>query len=184
MMRSHARIGVALMYAATIGACLAGTSVAEAAVQPRKPSTTRPAPPRSNWKYSTDRDQLRGEVAQLAQTRSLNRLRFGFPYAGGLATLTVRKRPQDGVSVFLQVNGQFICSAIGDETVSVKFDDGPVAEYGCSESTSYTNGLIFLDAEDRFVAELKRAKKLIIEAEFYQEGPRQMQFNVSNFNWE
>jgi len=158
--------------------------IAPALAAPVKPApkaaVTRPA---GKWRYHSTADKMRGTVARFAELDSKNSLRFGFPYHGGRATLTLRDRAQDGLNVLLSVQGQFLCSSFSDSSVAVKFDNGPVEDYDCSEPDSGTTGLIFIENADKFVTRLKSARTVIIEANFFQEGPKQMEFDTAGLTW-
>jgi hypothetical protein len=43
--------------------------------------------------------------------------------------------------------------------------------------------MLFIDNEARFVAQLKKARRLRVEATFYQEGSRGIEFNVEGLQW-
>jgi hypothetical protein len=159
----------------------AGSSAASVATE--APPASKADLPTSNWTYDTQKDEMRGTTSSFATVSSENDLNFGFPYKGGPARLTVRKRPEDGLSVAVQVEGQFLCNAYSGATVAVKFDSGPIQHFTCSEPSDASTGTLFIDGEQRFVSSLKAAKKIIVEAEFFQEGKRQMVFNVAGLQW-
>ena len=147
------------------------------------PAQDKPAKPVSKWTYSEDTDKMRGTKTTYAMIESENALEFGFPYAGGNATLVLRKRATDGLNVVLEIKGQFTCNSFNDETVAVKFDSGSIERYGCSEPADGSTGVLFINGAGRFVAKLKKAKSVIIEAQFYQQGRQQMQFDVAGLEW-
>lgn len=149
----------------------------------QSPLAAAPTKSASKWSYSEDVDQMRGSKTRYASVTSENELSFGFPYKGGRATLTLRRRPEDGLNVILDVKGQFLCSSFRNNTVAVKFDDGPIQRFACLEPSDARTGEIFINSENRFVAKLRKARTVIIEAEFYQEGRRQMQFDVAGLDW-
>jgi len=43
---------------------------------------------------------------------------------------------------------------------------------------------LFIHPEPKFIAHAKIAKKMIVEAEFYQEGMQDMEFNTAGLKWE
>jgi len=148
-----------------------------------KPAPKAPAEPPSQWSYATDRDEMRGTVSVFANVYSENKLNLGFPYDAEEARLSLRKRPSDGTSVMLHAPGQFLCNTYNDETVSVKFDDGPIMQFTCSEPSDSSTGLLFINSEKRFIEKLKTSKRVIIEAPMFQAGRQQMTFNVEGLNW-
>jgi hypothetical protein len=137
----------------------------------------------SNWSYSEDKDEMRGTATKYAQTDSENELDFGFPYDNSHGTLMLRKRPSDGLNVILSIKGQFICNSFEGETVAVKFDSGPIEHFGCNEAADGSPGYLFIEAPQKFVRKLRKAKKVIIEAQFFEHGRQQLTFDVAGLNW-
>ena len=80
--------------------------------------------------------------------------------------------------------GQFVSSHTRN-FVTVGFDDGELWKFGIGEPEDGATGLLFMrpvDAES-FIHELRKAKSLKIEADFYQEGPRVFEFEVGGLDW-
>ena len=154
----------------------ASTSSATAGL-PYSPSVSR-------WRYSEQLDKMRNQTTRYASLNSDNELSFQFPYNGGsTGELTLRVSPKYGKDVILQVTkGQFLCSFEGCY-VHVKFDNRPIVQYGAAEPSDGTSNLIFIHNYAGFVQQLKHAKKLTIEAEFYQEGRQQLEFSAAGLNW-
>jgi len=142
-----------------------------------------PPAPRTNWSYTSSKDEMRGTTTRFAMISSDNQLNFGFPYSRGAANLTVRQRPEDGLNIIVQVEGQFTCSSFTDDTVSVKFDDGPIRQYDCSTASDGSADTLFIRGAAGFLAKLQKAEKLIIEAEFFQQGRHQMVFSTNGLEW-
>ena len=160
------------------------TAVIEKIPAPETPTAPPPViEPSTKWTYRSDADEMRGSKTRYASVESDTYLTLGFPYDPGPATLTIRERSTDGLSIMLSIDGQFMCRSYDDDTVSVKFDDGPIETYGCSEPSSGTTGLLFIDGEQRFVKKLRSAKKVIIEAEVYQAGNKQIAFSPAGLKW-
>lgn len=136
------------------------------------------------WTYKETSDQMRGTVQHFATLRSDNALDFAFPYQGGSrGTLTLRLEGST-LNVLLSVDkGQFMCSASEENIVSAKFDAGPVQDFRCNTSSDGNTGVIFVMSEMDFLRQLKASSKLIMEAEFYREGRRQLVFTVPGLTW-
>jgi hypothetical protein len=162
----------------------ASVNVSAAPQADPSPASEEPSEPASNWGYSDDKDEMRGTTTRYASLTSTNDVSFGFPYAGGKATLVLRQQREDGLRVILHVEGQFLCSSFRDDSVAVKFDDDPIEHFRCLEPSDGSTGVIFIRSEARFVAKLKKARAVVIEAEFFQEGRRQMQFDVAGLKWD
>jgi len=143
------------------------------------------------WAYSEYQDEMGRGTTKLAQVVSLNTVRFGLPYQGEThAALTTTKESevwQDGIGAEVMVRverGQFV-SSYTKNFVTVRFDDGELWKFAIGEPEDGATGLLFMrpvDAES-FIEQLRKAKSLKIEADFYQEGPRVFEFEVRGLNW-
>ncbi|MEQ1726563.1 MAG: hypothetical protein ABL882_11630 [Sphingopyxis sp.] len=139
----------------------------------------------SLWRYSESRDEMRNSTIRFARLTSENELDFEFPYGSNNSTqLVIQQRPQDGLSIYLEIEkGQFLCHSFGNSSVAVKFDDGPVSNFRCTDSSDGTSNIAFIEPTSRFLGQLRRANRLVIEAEFFHEGNRQIMFNTSGLQW-
>ena len=126
--------------------------------------------PQANWYY--------------AQSISTNEIDFKPPYDGGSKfNLTVRKRNGEN-EVMLQVDkGQFMPNIADERMIKVKFDDGQPNEYSYNEASDGSSNIIFIESCQSLIKKLKTSKKLMIEAEFYEEGRKVIEFDVSGFEW-
>lgn len=125
----------------------------------------------------------RGKVER-AWTTSVNQFEFDFPYKGTQeATLTLRKHPKHGKDVILSIErGQFLCR-IDDCTVQVRFDDSKPSTFSAAEPADHDTTTLFLTNYARFVSNLKKARVVKIEAQFFQEGTRVFEFSSFDLNW-
>lgn len=143
-----------------------------------------PAAPASKWSYDEQTDEMRGTVTKTARVTSSNEVNLNFPYGTVSGHLDVRKRPTDGLNIIFSVdNGQILCHSFSDGHVSVKFDDQPIKNYGCDGASDGSSDVAFIRNESGFLANLKKAKKVIIEAEFYQMGRQQFIFDTAGLEW-
>jgi hypothetical protein len=146
-------------------------------------AATEPATPTSAWTYSTEQDKM-GGAAEIAQLNSPDVLDFDFPYNGGAtAMLFIRKTPEHGTDVILMISkGQFH-NSYGNNNVRLRFDNEKPITVSYNESADASTDKIFLNGAQSIIGRLKKAKKLVIEAGFYQAGSRQMEFNVEGLKW-
>ncbi|WP_135212673.1 hypothetical protein [Vitreimonas flagellata] len=144
-----------------------------------------PPPPPSPWAYQTDVDEMSDGRTSHACTRSTNVVNLGWPYETQRVSLCVRQHPRWGqdVIVRLESRGQFLCTSYRDCTVRVRFDDGEAAAYSARQPADNSTETIFIVNDARFVANLRRSSRVIIEANFYQAGAQRMSFNTSQLNW-
>lgn len=136
------------------------------------------------WAYETeDEDMGRGKV-RYARVRSLNEIEFDFPYAEPQrAILMLRRHPKHGNDVILSIErGQFLAGLDGTD-VAVKFDNESPRQFHAVEPADHSTTHLFIRGFDRFLAKAKKAKRLKIEAEFYQEGNRVFEFDVSGLKF-
>jgi hypothetical protein len=120
-----------------------------------------------------------------AIVESTNKLDFDAPYDGG-STATVTLRNQDKTNdILLQIDkGQFMCDITDGCTINVRFDNNTALKFTGSESSDGSSTLLFISPEKKFISNVKKAKKIIVEAEFYESGLKTMEFNVDGLKWE
>ena len=147
------------------------------------PFSARIAPEIPQWQYSTDKDAMSGKTSHAASIDSLNTLSFDFPYRGEQhATLTLTNHPRYGKQVIFSIEkGQFLCS-VYDCKVLVKFDDAPPVRFSAVGPADHSTTSIFLSGHSQFLAKMQKAKKVRIEANFYQNNPDPSEFDVSKFD--
>jgi hypothetical protein len=144
------------------------------------------------WMYSQSEDKMGRGTTRFAHVQSLNEFSFGFPYSGNQrAQLMLRISPKQAGSppdyskvVILKVEqGQFLIRRDYHDRVTVRFDDGKPQGFSFKGRDDQNMTNIFLTDYAHFVNGLRHAKKVVIEAAFYQEGRRVFDFDVSGLNW-
>ena len=75
------------------------------------------------------------------------------------------------------VRGVFSCS------VKMTFDENKIITFSAAEPTDGTNGYLFVRGYKRFLSLVRKSKKLIIEADYYDEGLKQFEFTSSGLTW-
>ena len=140
--------------------------------------------PSSKWLYSDDEDKMTSRKTYYAELTANDELMFDFPYDGGsVATLVIRKK-RGAVNAILKISkGQFIHDYEGS-SIKVRFGNSKPSVYAISRPSDYSSDVVFIDNASRLISNLKKYKKMLIEAEFYNEGLRQIEFNVEGFRWE
>src|SRR3546814_11310943 len=81
-------------------------------------------------------------------------------------------------------SGQIMCNSFSDAYVNVKFDDCAIQRYGCTDASDGTSNMILIQGSKGFLSKLRKSKKAVVEAEFFQNGMQQMTFNTANLKWE
>lgn len=136
------------------------------------------------WQYSNSDDEMgRGKI-KTAVVRSLKEFEFDFPYADPQrASLTLRVHPKYGKDVILSIErGQFTTDLDGT-TVNVKFDGEKPRSYKAAGAEDFNSTVLFIQNYDQFLAKAKKAKRVFIEASFFQEGARVFEFDISNLKF-
>lgn len=146
----------------------------------------------SNWDTSYSTDEMRGTAQKFVQTDSDNNVDFDFPYNGGsgLGLMLRSKKTQlkDGQSAeglklseaaIVISKGQFNCNSFDDCHISAKFDDGKIQKFAMSPAKGGRADVLFFDNPKPFIDNVKSHKRLIIEADFYNSGPKQFKFDLS-----
>jgi hypothetical protein len=136
------------------------------------------------WRYSEEVEPMGRGTVKYAVVQSMNEFEYSFPYTGSQrATLQLRIHPTYGRNVILTIEkGQFLCRYDGCQ-VAVRFDEGPAQTYSAAEPADHRTTSLFIHNYDLFVTAARKAKRAYIEAQFYQEGTRVFEFDVSNLKW-
>lgn len=135
------------------------------------------------WKYKEFEDKMDNSKTYLASVTSTNEINFSSPYDGGSSFYLNVRNDNKQNEVYLKVSkGQFGGSS---KTCRVKFDDNPVVSYDYMGTSDYSSDVIFFKNPKKFIASLKKAKKLMIECAFFQEGARIIEFDdVQGLEWD
>lgn len=153
------------------------------ASQPKPVDKQEVAKP-SNWWYDAEVDKMRGTKSYFAGVKSLNSANFDFPYQGkSHLNIQVRNKNSKNEVIFIIDKGQFDCGFDGCQ-IAVKFDNGSVQKYRVSNADNGVSTVLFLSNNSNgFIKKLKSSKSVMIEANFYQEGAEQFEFNIEGLEW-
>ena len=135
-----------------------------------------------SWTYSDDTDKMTSKVSHFATITSTNELSLSPPYDGfNQAHLTLRKR-RGVVDAVLEIDkGQFITGVYGTD-VKVRFDKNRASTVYCEKAADYNPKVLYIESS-QFIANIKRSKKLLIEATIYEAGDQQIEFNTTGLKW-
>lgn len=136
------------------------------------------------WTYEDETDKMTSKITHKAQVVSTNALNLQFPYNDDNDRAHVTLRKQDGeINAWLYVDkGQFIYG-LDSTTVRIRFDQDQPLEFACGRSSDASSNLMFILDTATFIKQLKKSKKMIIEATFYQDGAQQMEFDTAGLKW-
>ena len=151
---------------------------------PEAPTTEVEPEPGSQWTYQVDDDAMGKGKAHLAFLESTNTVQLELPYSGEQhATLIVRTHPRYGKDVILKIErGQFLGSSFQESKVLVRFDELEARSYNAIGAEDNSSETLFLRGYDRFMAGLKKARKVRLSAAVFQEGSPVFEFDVSGFD--
>ena len=149
---------------------------------------------KTNWKY----DSSSGiQNIKKAYIKSANSVKFEFPYNeddGSNLKLLLMKINNKNNEVQLWISkGQFITSLderfnyAQTQNIMVKFDETTPVSYVCAlptDGSSYVLCIGLSTAKADFIKKLKKSKKVIIQATFFQEGSREFSFDVDGLKWD
>jgi len=135
------------------------------------------------WSYSEDEDKITSKKTYIAHLVSPTELNFDFPYRDAYPMLTIRKKRGETDVIIRVSEGQFKVSSMDGTKIKARFDKEVAETYSCSGASDGSSEVIFINNVTRFVKNLKAHKKLIIEAEFYSEGLKQIEYDISDLKW-
>lgn len=141
----------------------------------------------ASWTYHENKDEMRNTVNYYATKLSENEVNFNFPYHGGSkAKITLRKHSEYGNDIIISISkGQFSCR-YDSCSISAKFDDNKVEKYTVGESSSGSSDVLFISGQKnlkKFVSNLKKSKKVILELNFFDHGKEQFTFDIEGLDW-
>jgi len=140
---------------------------------------------KSKWIYEESIDEMTSSKRYFASIISDNEANFNFPYSGGSSlTLVVRNYGNGNELVVGISKGQFMLSIMSNEVIRIKFDDDQPMTVSFNSSDNGSTQWIFPNNSQRLITRLKSAKKVMIEAPFY-DSPRQVfHFNTEGLVWD
>ncbi|MDY3343755.1 hypothetical protein PG326_00605 [Riemerella anatipestifer] len=141
--------------------------------------------PKSKWEYSESEDKM-GDGSKYATLKSNDILDFDFPYDGGVeSSITIRKTGKVVDLMYQVTKGQIIAAnSVTGGSVRVKFDDEKPFETNVIGPSDHSTETIFFQSSKKIVDKIKSSKKMVIEVEFFNEGNRQIEFDVTGLEWE
>ncbi len=146
--------------------------------QPAQAPTSQKA---TAWAYGINKDQMRGSIAHYAYVDSTTPFELRPPYVGADgAHLMI---DQGGNAQLVLDKGQLTCGH-----VSAKFDNGAIWSFPCE--TNDNNSVAKLEDAGRseaghdgsFSDLLRRSKHLVLEADVFDNGKRQLEFTTASLD--
>lgn len=141
--------------------------------------------PPSSWTVSHSTDAMADGGVTNACAESVNDVAQSFPYKTAPMLLCLRKHPRYGQDVTIRLlgGGQFLCTSYDGCTVRVRFDDGAAQAFSAAEPADHSSDVLFISNDARFIAALKRSKRVTIEASLFQQGAPSAAFENTGLDW-
>lgn len=134
---------------------------------------------KSSWDYSESIDEMTGHDIELAKVSSVNVTLSGKWKSGNLI---IRQHPRLGVDAYFTINdGQFVCGDNGCD-ILIRFDSNKPVSYEAIRTNDQSGSAIFIKEKDDFIDRLRCARRLRIEATFFHEATRIMEFDVTGLS--
>jgi hypothetical protein len=134
------------------------------------------------WSKDESVDSMTGKPVVNLQNRSTYSFPLDFPHRGmHYAYIVVRKHPRYGTDAMITVDeGQLHCQ-YRNCRILVRFDQGKPTSFSVSGPADNSSDTWFIDDTSRFIGQLSRAKNVIVELQFYQQGIRELKFETTGF---
>lgn len=135
------------------------------------------------WTYSNEENKMTSDTNYFAKVTSKNVLLFDSPYSGGSTlTLTIRKS-NNKLNAYVNVSKGMFTTPSNGGTVRMRFDQEQPKSFKTQIASDGSSDFFFINDEEKLISNIKKHSKLILECEFYQEGTRQSEFDISEFKW-
>lgn len=134
------------------------------------------------WDYSESEDEMTSKKIFSAELMANETLYFSPPYDGRSKASLIIRNSGSGNDALLSVSkGQFITR--DGTTVKIKFDSAQPVTFNTSSPSDGSTNAIFIENTKKLIKKIKSAKKIKIQAEFYDDGLKIMTFDVAGFKW-
>ena len=136
------------------------------------------------WTFTKTPKSMSADTDYQAAISAANQLQFKEPYEGGSsAILAVRHLDGKNRLTLTITKGRFVSNNPDGEKVKIKFDDSKAAVYNCDPGRDDDADMLYIHPANNLIQKLNNTKKVIIEAEFLNEGTKQLSFNVAGLKW-
>jgi len=136
------------------------------------------------WNYHSTYNKIAGDSSYHAEIYTKKKLQFFSPYNGGSDVVIHVRRDEQDNNVFITIApGMFVTHSSGGK-IRAKFGASKALVFSTSMSSDNSDDTLFIDDADKFINLIKSNDSLILELEFYKEGVRQVEYNISKFKWD
>ncbi|RYC68212.1 hypothetical protein [Spirosoma sordidisoli] len=134
------------------------------------------------WRYEKTPGPTGSSVYKATLT-SDNTVQFGYPYSGGSAvTMTIRQTNGSTYAYLEAANGTFTRS-YQNGSARIQFDGKPPVSYALSAAANGRANIVFFDAGEKLIAQLKRTRTMVVRLQFAGQPVREVRFTPVGFRW-
>ena len=137
------------------------------------------------WMYTQDTDKMSPAKDYFAAITAVKQLQFkAAADSAADAILTIRHLSGKNRLTLTVTKGRFLNTDANGEHVRIKFDNGSPSRYACDPGLDGSQDMLYIHPANNLISRLKKSKRLIIEANFLNNGLQQMTFNVQGLKWD
>jgi hypothetical protein len=134
------------------------------------------------WYTQVEVDSMTGKEIKQGWTMGYNTVDLGWPYGKIRGDIAIRHHPRFGKdAIFTVTGGQISCSEYSPCSLLIRFDENKPARFTGGGPSDHSSQTVFIRDYSRFVSELRKSKRMIIEATFFHGGAHQFFFNTEEF---
>lgn len=140
----------------------------------------------SEWSYSQDKDEMRGKVIYKAVNESENESSFGLLLGSSNLVLTLRKDPKYGNDILFSIENGVLSECMLGCNTAIKFDDQKIEHYSMKINDNTLLDTVSIKNkkdQQRFMKQIRKAKKMTVELSLFDHGKEQFTFDVHNLEW-
>lgn len=130
-----------------------------------------------NWSYRVDINQMTNDKRYYADV-------YSEPSKIVLSIRMLVRYMNKKNDVLLFLDGALYDSSVYGNYIQVKFDNGKIENYRCYVLSSSQFKMCYISKSDKFINELKMAKKILIQAPIYGQGSQVFKFDVDELKWD
>lgn len=140
-------------------------------------SSASPVASGPRWEESVHKDEMTDKSSKVFHLLSSDSLRLEFPYGGNnMGHLYVRFPDAGKPDAYLLLDkGNLICG-YRDCYMMVRFDDGKAQRFNATKADDHSSNVLFFSDANRFIAAARKAKKILVEVQFFQQGNQVVKF--------
>ncbi|MBB5718112.1 hypothetical protein FHR23_001019 [Stakelama sediminis] len=131
------------------------------------------------WHYSTPVDSM----AHSASINATQALHLPFPYGVTMPKLNIRESTRSGFDITITSDGQPLCRSYDHETLTIRFDAGPVQEYRCTEAADGSPGIVYFSNPQAVLKKIRTADRMTVDISYFDAGRKQLVFPVKGLRW-